>query len=70
LPRVEAFAGSDNPLLRRFGVVTLVEGADDLTWQGAMVAMIDRLKGDPDEQVQKAVERARRFLRRRGAKIG
>jgi 3-methyladenine DNA glycosylase AlkD len=70
LPRVEAFAASDNPLVRRLGVVTLLEGADDLTWQGALVAMIDRLKGDPDGQVRKAVERGRRFLRRRGAKIG
>ena len=58
------------PLIRRLGVTTLVEGADDLTWQGALVAMIDRLKDDPDEQVQKAVGRARRFLRQRGAKVG
>jgi len=70
LPRVEAFAASDNPLVRRLGVTTLVEGADDLTWQGALVAMVDRLKDDPDEQVRRAVGRARRFLRQRGAKVG
>jgi 3-methyladenine DNA glycosylase AlkD len=70
LPRVEAFVASDNPLLRRLAVVTLIEGADDLTWQGALTAMIERLKDDPDELVRKAVARARRFLRQRGAKVG
>ena len=69
LARVEAYAGSDNPLIRRLGIVTLIEGADDLTWQGALMAMIDRLKADEDPQVQKAVERARRILRHRGARI-
>src|SRR5438874_978730 len=47
LPRVEALATSSNPLLRRLGLVTLIEGAPDLTWQGALKAMLDRLQADP-----------------------
>jgi 3-methyladenine DNA glycosylase AlkD len=68
--RIEQLANSYNHWQRRLALVTLIVAGRDFAWEQALRRMAERLKGDDEPVVRKAVTWARREITQREAKGG